>query len=306
MAKRYVTLLVGYISLILIFIISVKLWNNSRFSVTFLDVGQGDGSLIHTGKRNYIIDAGSSDNNSVGQYTLIPALKYYGMQKIDMIFISHTDTDHVSGIIYLLENKEKYGIEVGGVAFAKGTEKDEVYTHIASLVGEEKVCELSCGDRVEDDFVVLYPREEDVDNKKLEHGGNDYSLVLYFTSKEGKLHILYTGDISSEVEGVVIYDMEEFIAEDITDDVTEEVYGSKDKAERNKTDNTSIILKCAHHGSKYSSSEEFLEKISPDITVISCGEHNMYGHPSTETLQRLDDIKTIVLRTDKDGAVLID
>lgn len=284
MAKRYATLLVGYISLMFIFIFSVKLWNNSRFSVTFLDVGQGDGSLIHTGKRNYIIDAGSSDNNSVGQYTLIPALKYYGMQKIDMIFISHTDTDHVSGIIYLLENKEKYGIEVGGVAFAKGTEKDEVYTHIAALVGEEKVCELSCGDRVEDDFIVLYPREEDVDNKKLEHGGNDYSLVLYFTSKEGKLQILYTGDISSEVEGVVINDM----------------------AERNKTYNTSIILKCAHHGSKYSSSEEFLEKINPDITVISCGEHNMYGHPSTETLQRLDDIETRVLRTDKDGAVLID
>ena len=284
MAKRYATLLVGYISLILIFIFSVKLWNNSRFTVTFLDVGQGDGSLIHTGKRNYIIDAGSSDNNSVGQYTLIPALKYYGMQKVDMIFISHTDTDHVSGIIYLLENKEKYGIEVGGVAFAKGTEKDEVYTHIASLVGEEKVCELSFGDRVEDDFVALYPREEDVDNKKLEHGGNDYSLVLYFTSKDGKLQILYTGDISSEVEGVVINDM----------------------AERNKNDNATIILKYAHHGSKYSSSEEFLEKINPDITVISCGEHNMYGHPSTETLQRLDNIETRVLRTDKDGAVLID
>ncbi len=65
-------------------------------------------------------------------------------------------------------------------------------------------------------------------------------------------------------------------------------------------------MKCAHHGSKYSSSEEFLEKINPDITVISCGEHNMYGHPSTETLQRLDDIETRVLRTDKDGAVLID
>ena len=306
MARRYATLLVGFISLMFIFIFSVKLWNNSRFSVTFLDVGQGDGSLIHTGKRNYIIDAGSSDNNSVGQYTLIPALKYYGMQKVDMIFISHTDTDHVSGIIYLLENKEKYGIEVGGVVFAKGTEKDEVYTHIASLVGEEKVHELSFGDRVEDDFVALYPREEDVDNKKLEHGGNDYSLVLYFTSKEGKLQILYTGDISSEVEGVVINDMAEVIAEDITDDVTEDVYGSKDKAERNKTDNTSIILKCAHHGSKYSSSEEFLEKINPDITVISCGEHNMYGHPSTETLQRLDDIETRVLRTDKDGAVLID
>ncbi len=209
MTRRYATLLVGYISLMFLFIFSVKLWNNSRFSVAFLDVGQGDGSLIHTGKRNYIIDAGSSDNNSVGQYTLIPAIKYYGMQKVDMIFISHTDADHVSGIIYLLENKEKYGIEVGGVAFAKGTEKDEVYTHIASLVGEEKVCELSFGDIVEDDFVVLYPREEDVDNKKLEHGGNDYSLVLYFTSKEGKLQILYTGDISSEVEGVVINDMAE-------------------------------------------------------------------------------------------------
>ena len=108
------------------------------------------------------------------------------------------------------------GLRCCGVAFAKGTEKDEVYTHIASLVGEEKVCELSFGDRVEDDFVVLYPREEDVDNKKLEHGGNDYSLVLYFTSKEGKLQILYTGDISSEVEGVVINDMAEVTAEDIT------------------------------------------------------------------------------------------
>ena len=66
------------------------------------------------------------------------------------------------------------------------------------------------------------------------------------------------------------------------------------------------ILKCPHHGSKYSSSEGFLRWYSPDVVVISCGEHNMYGHPSPEVLDRLDETGATIYRTDHMGAVIID
>ena len=66
------------------------------------------------------------------------------------------------------------------------------------------------------------------------------------------------------------------------------------------------ILKCAHHGSKYSSSEEFIEGYDPDIAVISCGKNNMYGHPAPETLERLKEEGSFIYRTDLDGAVIIE
>ena len=255
---------------------SVKLVNRLSSCVVFLDVGQGDGSIIHMKGDNYMVDCGSSSSDDVGRYTLIPTLKYYGMTHIKCIFISHMDSDHVNGIIYLLENRDLYGIDVDYVAVAEGTEVNENYERIQKACGGEvKIIELGAGDVVDKRFEVIYP---DGSDNSVEKEGNDYSLVLKLIRKE--YEILYTGDISSEIESKLI-----------------------NKINNKKTANR--ILKSPHHGSKYSSSQEFIEEYDPEITVISVGRRNNYGHPAPETLERYKEGGVQILRTDEDGAVIL-
>ena len=270
----------------------VKLGNELSPHVAFLDVGQGDCSIVHE-DYNYIVDCGSTSSDSVGQYTLIPALKYYGMTHIRCIFISHMDEDHMNGIVYLLENRELYGFTIDYLAVAEATEVDENYAELLSVLGETELIELGAGDVVDEGFQVVYPF-----NGCEPGSGNDHSLVLDLRMRD--VEVLYTGDISSEVERQIV----EQYTEGGTfsrGDVSEEVGYDGKTDEGNKK-----ILKCPHHGSHYSSSMEFLEWYAPDITVISCGKNNTYGHPHRETLERLSEEGIKVFRTDETGAVVVE
>lgn len=331
-------------------IAGIKIANSISCGITFLDVGQGDGSIIRSKGKCYLVDVGSTSNDKVGQYTLIPALKYYGVSRVDLALISHMDLDHMNGLAYLLENESLYGIDVDCVAVSRGTEVDENYSRIIkatgasdttgtlektstmdetknkvnkenidtigsidkiSTMGETKnkvnkektdtidtigsinktrsldkiteIIELGAGDVVDDQLYVLYPTGfEDI-----EHSGNDYSLVFDYRGMDTE--ILYTGDISSEVEAGIIEAMNDTRYLDWKDNHKVSI----------------SILKCPHHGSRYSSCDSFLESYSPDITVISCGRYNNYGHPAQETLSRLANINTHIYRTDQTGAVII-
>jgi competence protein ComEC len=353
-AMREVTIYVLSILAILILSMNfVRAENIYSSRVTFLDVGQGDGSIIHqspiekrfdsetvseidfednsegdseTGSddyvdssksvlrrflgankkgRNYIIDGGSTSVKDIGKNALIPALKYYAMTDIDCIFISHTDLDHISGIIYLIENAELYGIRIRHVALATGTDKEEEnYQKIKNAVEEYNkgkdeddkkrsiyrkkpldMLELGKGDIVDERFEVLYPSGEE----EIEHSGNDYSLVLKFISDD--YEILYTGDIG------------EYAEQRITQNGFGELRSSKT---RKNSKTCKRILKVAHHGSKYSSCEEFIDSYSPDIAVISVGENNTYGHPSEQTLAKFRKKGVNVYRTDCQGAVILE
>ena len=353
-AMREVTIYV--LSILAILILSMNLVRAKNIyssRVTFLDVGQGDGSIIHqspiekrfdsetvseidfednsegdseTGSddyvdssksvlrrflgankkgRNYIIDGGSTSVKDIGKNALIPALKYYAMTDIDCIFISHTDLDHISGIIYLIENAELYGIRIRHVALATGTDKEEEnYQKIKNAVEEYNkgkdeddkkssiyrkkpldMLELGKGDIVDERFEVLYPSGEE----EIEHSGNDYSLVLKFISDD--YEILYTGDIGEYAE----------------QRITQNGFGESRSSKTRKNSKTcKRILKVAHHGSKYSSCEEFIDSYSPDIAVISVGENNTYGHPSEQTLAKFRKKVVNVYRTDRQGAVILE
>lgn len=280
-------------------IAGIKIANSISCGITFLDVGQGDGSIIRSKGKCYLVDVGSTSNDKVGQYTLIPALKYYGVSRVDLALISHMDLDHMNGLAYLLENESLYGIDVDCVAVSRGTEVDENYSRIIKATGAvdtigsidktrsldkiTEIIELGAGDVVDDQLYVLYPTGfEDI-----EHSGNDYSLVFDYRGMDTE--ILYTGDISSEVEAGIIEAMNDTRYLDWKDNHKVSI----------------SILKCPHHGSRYSSCDSFLESYSPDITVISCGRNNNYGHPAQETLSRLANINTHIYRTDQTGAVII-
>lgn len=247
-------------------------------SVTFLDVGQGDGILIHTpDQATILIDGGSSSEKEVGEYRIKPFLKYHGIGKIDYMIVSHADEDHISGQKELLKNSGTPGeIQVGQVLLpepAKQYQREEGYQQILFLAQKAGVPigMIHGGDRlVRSDLELrcLHP----------DPGFDGGSANAYSTSLELSwqgLHFLLCGDLEKTGEDIV----------------------------QNRLSGQYDVLKVSHHGSKNSTPNGFLERVSPAVSVISCGRKNRYGHPHEELLKRLDQAGSRVLRTDTQGAV---
>ena len=277
-----------------VLLLGIRLPKENR--VTFLDVGQGDCVLVQTvSGGNYLFDCGSSSRSGVGEYVLIPYLKYNGIHTLDAVFVTHPDTDHVSGILELLKISEESGIKVWQLVLpdlAETSRKEQLGEILAAVKakGEEmpEIRYICAGDMWESKgarFTCLHPAAgcgwEDA---------NAYSECIYieFYAKgsagkgEGSTTtLLLTGDVEGIGENALI---EALSARGIR-----------------KVD----MLKVAHHGSRGATSEEFLELIRPGIAVISCGSNNRYGHPHPELLKRLEDCNCRIYRTQECGAVTV-
>lgn len=245
-----------------------------NLQITFLDVGQGDGICMELPDgRVYLMDGGSSDVSKVGNYRLVPFLKAKGIRKIDAVFLSHGDTDHINGIAELLEEKQ---ISVDCVCLPAGAEQEE-FAEIKDLARARNISvrTIQAGDFWENNgtkFWCLNPAD-------VTESGNAASVVLYMEYQN--FSMLLTGDLEGEGEKSVAALLRSNAITGIS------------------------VLKVAHHGSKNSTKEEFLLQCSPAVAVISCGERNTYGHPHKETLERLNDMGTAVYRTDCSGAIQI-
>lgn len=241
--------------------------------VNFLDVGQGDGIVIQTKNIVMTVDGGSTDIKNVGKYRIIPFIKYKGIKRIDYAIISHLDNDHVSGVRELLEQSDNGGIKVRNIVLPKLLNKDDEYVEMEKLahaMGVE-VLYLKNGDSIEAGPLKIKCINPDIKNQMDDR--NDNSTVLDVKYKN--FSMLLTGDISSEVEN----NIEKNLAQKYT------------------------VLKVPHHGSRFSSSEKLLSKVSPKYSVISCGEGNSYGHPHVEAIRRLEKYNTEILRTDLIGEI---
>ena len=242
---------------------------------TALYVGQGDSTVVNLGDGHaVIIDCGSSDKKDVAGSIVLPYLKSKRITNIDMIFLSHVDGDHINGTVGILNDNS---VSVAGVAIPKNTRTDEGWNEIKDAAKERDIpiYLLETGD-------VYKTGSKDVRITALSPSGNevfaddnDSSMVLKLETESFKA--LFTGDISSERESELL---------------VEEVLGKVD------------YLKCAHHGSKSSTSSEFLSVLSPAMTTISAGRGNRYGHPADETLSRLEASGTRVFNTKKSGAII--
>lgn len=258
------------------------IYNNRQksFAVTFIDVGQGDGIFMHYKDMNILVDGGSSSENNVGKNRIIPFLKAQCVRKIDYAFITHSDSDHTNGIIEMIEKSNHNGIVIRNLVLPDISAKDNAYIRLEMMAKEHgiNILYVTKGNTIlfgELKLECLYPSKDTIANDK-----NDYSTVLSVTYKN--FSMLLTGDISTVPENEII---------------------AKGK-NMNKTQKPYTILKVAHHGSKYSTSDTFLEWAAPRYGIISVGKNNSYGHPSEEILKKLMK-KCIVLRTDQCGAITV-
>ncbi|TSO26196.1 DNA internalization-related competence protein ComEC/Rec2 [Lactobacillus sp. LL6] len=230
-----------------------------RGQVTFIDVGQGDSILITTplNRHVYMVDTGGKLNFSgekvnpqINRIT-IPLLKAQGISRIDGLFVTHQDADHVGDLGPLLEK-----VQVDKLYMAKGLiDNPSFQKRIYSKVSHTKLVELLAGMQVKEaiNFNVVYPF-------KSGEGKNEDSLSLTF--KVANKRWLFTGDLGQEGEKEII----------------------------NKFDIKADYFKLGHHGSKTSSNPEFLAKLKPELVFISAGRKNRFGHPHPETLNTLKSL----------------
>ena len=273
--NKVLKVLIVFVSLIFILnIISQKL------KIHFVDVGQGDCTFITTPQnKTILIDGGGSmsEEYDVGKSTLLPYILDRGYTKLDYVFISHFDQDHVGGILTILEE-----LRVGQVYISKQEQDSENYQKFLKIVEDKKikVKVLKQGDclKIEKNlyFDILWPIEEQIQENVL----NNNAMVMKL--RYGKFSMLFTGDIEAIAEEKIL-----------------DFY-----KEKGESILKSDVLKVAHHGSKTSTTQSFFEKVNPKICLIGVGKNNMFGHPTAEVLERINGTK--IYRTDENGEIILE
>ena len=265
--------------IILNFIYPVLTSKRDNLEINFIDVGQGDSTLIRVSNKTILIDGGGSsygETFDVGEQTLFPYLLDRGINTIDYVIVSHFDSDHCQGLNFIMENMKVKNAIISSL----GQESNEYDTFLSlakkqntNLIYVKKGDIIKIGDCT---IKILFPNNEPItDNEK-----NNNAIVFKFLWKN--ISILFTGDIEEKAENKIL---------SLYSDNLEEL--------------KSTILKVAHHGSKTSTTKPFLEAVKPQIALIGVGEDNNFGHPNSGVIERLESIGCEIYRTDKYGEISI-
>ena len=243
----------------------------TSLQVVFLDVGQGDSILISEGSQQILIDGGKDGKillEKLGKY--IP----FWDREIETVIETHPDADHIGGLIEVLN-----AYKVDSVLETKMQSDSQTFKKLEEIIASNKIEKIEAKKDVAIKFPggsaaeVLYPFGAVEDIKGADT--NMYSVVMKLAV--GKSKFLFTGDLPMDQE-------KELIAKNI--------------------DISADFLKVAHHGSKYSTSQQFLDAVNPRDAIISVGKNNSYGHPNQDVLQRLIEDRINIFRTDEIGDIV--
>lgn len=241
----------------------------SDCAVHFIDVGQGDSIFIQSDGKNILIDAGENNQGT----KVVRYLKNYNVEVIDLLIGTHPHSDHIGGMDTVINNFEIKQIIMPKLANHL-VPTTKTYTEVLEAVQQKqlKITPAKIGNSY--DFgkgkLTIVGPSENYDDL------NNASVVVYFAYDKDE-SFLFTGDMESSGEKELL---------------------------KNNIDIEADILKVGHHGSKSSTTQEFLMKTSPCYAVISVGEDNRYNHPHQVTLDKLNQSDVSVYRTDYDGNII--
>lgn len=252
--------------------------SQAGLSVACLDVGQGDGLVFTCAEGTVLVDGGSSSRSGLGERCLKPYLESRAVETVDYAIVSHGDSDHVSGLLELMEGGGVWVRHLVLPRMARGQEDYAGLVRAAGVCGAQ-VLYMEAGERIslgDLQFTCLYagnPAQETDTDK------NRHSLAVRVSY--GRLGLLLTGDMDASCEAGLL-----------------RTCGPGDLAGIQ-------VLKAAHHGSDTSSSPEFLDRLGPKLVLVSYGNGNSYGHPSPKVLEQLRERGSRILETGKCGAILL-
>lgn len=236
----------------------------SELQVHFIDVGQGDSTLIICGNESMLIDAGNNDKGTGIQLYL----QKQGIDRLTYLVGTHPDSDHIGGLDVIITKFDCDTVIMPDVASDTVSYRDVIdameyrrYRNTLPQVGDI----YSLGDA---EFTIIAPNGEYADD-------NNASVGIKLV--HGNTVFLFTGDAEAEAEADIL---------------------------QNGIDLKADVLHVGHHGSDTSSSQEFISKVSPAYAVISCGNGNPYGHPHEQTMKTLQEYGVQVFRTDEQGSIV--
>ena len=273
---RKYQLLSGISGIMLILGLGILIYHPSgNLQITCLDIGQGDCISIQLPQgQNFLIDGGSSNKKNIARYQILPFLKNRGIGVIDAILISHTDNDHISGVLELFDYMRTHltSVRVKNLILPEWTQPDDAYQQ---LVDKAQAAGVNVQKGRKGEQIALGKaslRFLSPDRGTAGTDANEDGMVVELTY--GGFEGLFTGDIGTETEKKLLPELEDV-----------------------------DFLKVGHHGSRYSTCQEFLDVVRPELAVVSCSATNTYGHPSGETIERLEDSGAKIWYTMKEGAV---
>ncbi|HSD83074.1 MAG TPA: ComEC/Rec2 family competence protein [Anaerolineae bacterium] len=243
-----------------------------QLKIAFLDVGQGDSILIQAPNgQTMLIDGGRSTD--LAQTVIIPQLRAWGAKQVDVLVVTHPDQDHIAGLVGVLED-----FPVKLAALTGQVHSTKIYERLLTAIRDKSIAALQVrtGTVIPFDSAVKVEVLGPDDKAVQDDDTNDASIVIKLTY--GNVSFLLTGDAELPENKAIL---------------------------GHGFDVRSSVLKLGHHGSRTSTNEDWLQRVQPQLGIISAGKDNSFGHPHPEVIAALEKLKIQYIRTDEHGTITV-